>query len=203
MSLPVPPPGAGPPSASTDVPAEPVAERISRAPLVVAFVLVSLLIAVVVGVGVWIAAPGRCDAATFRSQAFGYCVAEPQGWVGGEATVGDVRVDQFVPEEGEANIYVQAVTVPAGETLGGFAETIRSLDIEAGLEPAEPDPIEIDGAPGLQWDLVDPEEPAVRVREIVVVHEGSGWRIQFAESAESFDRSLPAFADMLTSWRFT
>jgi hypothetical protein len=203
VSLPAPPPGTGPPSASIDIPPEPVAERTSRAPLVVASVLVLLLIGIVVGVGVWIASPGRCDAATFRSQAFGYCVAEPEGWMGGEATVGDVRVDQFVPQEGEANVYVQEVTVPAGESLGGFAETIRGLDREAGLEVAPTDPIEIDGAPGMQWDLVDPEEPGVRVREIVVVHEGSGWRIQFAESAETFDQSLPAFADMLTSWRFT
>jgi hypothetical protein len=154
-----------------------------------------------VGAGVFRGRP--CEGATFVSEAFGYCVDPPNGWLASSAKEELSGVDAFRDGDGSTVIYVEAVRLGGGVDLDAFASRMRALDADAGHELSDARAFELGGVPALGWDvrLEGPTGPMV-VREIVTVAGAAGWRLQWAHpgldpAADEEARSL------LQSWRFS
>lgn len=176
--------------------------------MAVAAGLLLLVAAVVIAVGAWIAAPGRCDHATFTSNRFGYCLAAPTGWTGDRATVGQTPVDQLTLKEAPATVFIQAVDIAEDQDLSGFADYVRNLDQEAGYQLSGSSQREVDGVDAVQWDVTTvgsdsaTDTTAQKIREVVFVKEGTAWRVQLGDTQSDFDAHLPDLDQMLDTWRF-
>ena len=179
------------------------ADRRSRTPLVVGLLALLALAGVVAGLAAWLAAPGRCDDATFTSDRFGYCVAAPLGWSAEPARVGHTTVDRFLMPDGSAAVFVQAVDLQDGQTLDGFAEYVRALGERGGYSMGGISQTEVGGVPAMTWEVVvSSEAGATRMSEVVFVREATAWRVQFADTSGAFEAHSPAFQQMLSSWHF-
>jgi hypothetical protein len=162
-----------------------------------------VLVGVVTALAGWLAAPGRCDEATFTSDRFGYCVAAPPGWSAEPARVGQTTVDSFLVPDGSAAVFVQAVDLQDGQTLDRFAEFVRALGEQGGYSMGVTSQMEVAGVPALTWEVVASSPTgATRMREVVFVRESTAWRVQFADTAGGFDAHSEAFQQMLASWHF-
>jgi hypothetical protein len=175
----------------------------SRTPLVVGLLVLLVLAGVVAGVAAWLAAPGRCDEATFTSDRFGYCVAAPPGWSAEPARVGQASVDSFLIPDGSAAVFVQAVDLQDGQTLDRFAEYVRGLGEQGGYSMGGITQTEVGGVPAMTWEVfVSSTTGATRMREVVFVRGATAWRVQFADTSGGYDAHSPAFQQMLSSWHF-
>jgi hypothetical protein len=149
--------------------------------------------------------PDPCEGTNFTSDAFGYCIAVPEGWEAGLARFGaDVTLDQFAPPTASATVVVEAVDLEDSATLEEWSAFVRQRDEDAGLTPGASSQTELDGVGALQWDVtVAPEGgESFRMREVVAVSNGFGWRIALNDLADGFDSSAVVFEDMIRSWRF-
>jgi hypothetical protein len=198
--LPPPPPGGEPPPAEV-LPEEP--QQGSKAPMLVGLALLLGLVILVGAVVAWLAAPGRCDSATFTSDRFGYCMTAPTGWTAETARVGDTPVDRFLQPDGAAVVYVQAVALDPGQDLNAFADYVRTSAQQAGYTVGTPAQLQIDGVAAVSWDKsTNASADDAIVREVVFVRGDTGWRVQFADSASSFDAHTVDFQQMLATWHF-
>jgi hypothetical protein len=201
---PYPPLPEPPPQPTEAAPAAaPESLRRSRTPLVVGMLVLLALTGVVAGLVAWLAAPGRCDDATFTSDRFGYCVAAPPGWSAEAARVGQTTVDRFLIPDGSAAVFVQAVDLQDGQTLDRFVEFVRALGERGGYSMGAISQTEVGGVPAMTWEVVvSSEAGATRMREVVFVREATAWRVQFADTSGGFEAHAPAFQQMLSSWDF-
>lgn len=171
-----------------------------------AIVTIGVLLGVAIGAGAWyLLRPDPCDGTNFTSDEFGYCMTLPADWRWQPANFGDsVRADQFTPPSESATVLVEAADLPDNADLSAFADAVRKKDEDAGLTPGPIERTTVDGADALAWDIDYTAGTGRKfgVREVVVVNDHFGWRLMLNDIAESFDRHLPAFDDMVESFRF-
>jgi hypothetical protein len=145
--------------------------------------------------------PNPCEG-KFTSEHFPYCVVVPQGWQTGALTIEGNDADGFAPPTSTATVVVIAQGAPQGFDTRSYTQQQQNAYREAGLIPTEPRPVEIDGTPGLLWELSDESQTGGLVveRRITLVHEGMAWLIAIYGDEKQVDRNLPEFEGMLTSW---
>jgi hypothetical protein len=189
-----PPPEPGPASAAGDI------EAPSRGPLVVG---VAVIVAVL-GTGAllwsWAARPARCDDANVSSERFGYCITAPPGWRLAEPADEAPPADQLFRPDGDSTLFIQAIET--GRGLTSFAEDVRRLQADNGLDTEEMQRLTVAGADALRWDATLGSSGNVRARTVVFERGGVVWRLQFADSAEAFDEHVGELGQMLRSWQF-
>jgi hypothetical protein len=194
------------PVATADVePAPPSSPPHPRAPFWIGLLLLVGFAAVAVGVVAALSQPDLCDGATFRSERFGYCLVVPEGWkADGSGSLGEVPADRIQQPGDVATVYVQAVTIGQGETLQGFADSVRSLNEQAGYRLDAITETMVGGVPALQWEFVTGVKGGVqlKMREIVFIDGENGWRVQMAEGKSSFDDTAATVDAMLETWVF-
>ena len=170
-------------------------------PYVVLGVLVAGLVA---GATAYLLRPNPCGGTNFTSANFGYCLLVPDGWEAGPARFGaNVTLDQFAPPTDSATVVVEAVDLEADDTLQEWSDFVRTNDEASGLDPGAVSETALGGVGALQWDiLVTSDGGTFRMREVVAVRDGFGWRIALNDEAEDFGTTAMVFQDMIESWRF-
>jgi hypothetical protein len=195
-----------PPELGSDAAALHVAEMgapgpSSRAPLVAGLLLVLALAVIVVAIGVWITRPAVCDETNVRSERFGYCFTAPQGWRVAEVDGDDVTFEQLFRPASAATLTIQAVDT--SRDLDTFVSDLREMQREAGLDQGDITETEVAGVRARQWDSATTTDAgSYRVRDVVFVHDGIAWRLQFADATEAFDEGTRDLVRILRSWRF-
>lgn len=172
------------------------------------YVVLGLLVAGVVVTGaVMLLRPNACEGTNFESDNFGYCVLVPEGWEAGPARFGaDVTLDQFAPPTESATVVVEAVDLEdlEGVVLEDWSDFVRSIDEEGGLAPGPASETRLDDVVALQWDAtVEADGSTFRMREVVAVRDGVGWRITLNDLSDGFGTSAVVFQGMLESWKFS
>lgn len=195
------PPGLLGPPAIPPAPDEAVPSGPSRAPLLAGVLLLLALVLGVVLVWRWVTAPARCAGADLTSARFGYCIAVPRGWLVAKVTGETLPTDQLFEPGSGATVTIQAVETARG--LDAFADDLRRLQQEAGLEPAEMRSIRVAGVPARRWDATVSSGPqTIQTRTVVFEREGIAWQVQFADADEAFEQDVDALARILESWTF-
>lgn len=164
-----------------------------------------LLVAALFGTGVllwsWASRPALCDDANIRSERFGYCITAPSGWLLAERVGEELAADQLYRPGGDTTLMIQAVET--GRDLPSFADDVRRLQTDNGLNAGEMRMLTVAGVDALQWDATLGSSGAVRARTVVFERDGIAWRLQFADSAKAFDAHVGDLARMLRSWQFS
>jgi hypothetical protein len=206
VNLPPPPPAPAAPSippppepAPASVPAT-VEPGPPRTPLVVGILLVAALFGTGALLWSWANRPAICDDANISSERFGYCLTTPPGWRLAEPVGEDLSADQLFRPDGDTTLMIQAVET--GRDLPAFADDVRRLQADNGLNNEEVRTLIVAGVDALRWDATLGSSGAVRARTIVFLRDGIAWRLQFADSAKAFDAHVDDLARMLRSWQF-
>lgn len=198
---PIPPPPEPPERSPIPPPDEAIRSRPSRAPLVVGALALVMLVAGAMLMWRWLTTPAPCAGADLSSERFGYCIAVPRGWLVARVTGEALPADQLFKPDGDATVTIQAVETARG--LDAFAEDLRRLQRDAGLEPAETRSIRVNGVSARQWDAAVVSGPqAIRTRTVVFERDGVAWQVQFADAEEAFDQDVGDLSRILESWRF-
>ena len=212
-SLPLPPydPGLPPPPATgghdDDSPSTATDER--SQPRATAPVVIALLLAVLVGVGMfslvsWARGGAACREADFESVRFGYCASTPAGWTATAAQGKDTPLDRFLMRTGPAVITVTAVPLAKGQDLARFEQFVRGYDDAVGASAGSSMPLEVDGVDAVAFDVtLEGADGAVRSREVLFVRDGIAWRVTLADEAVGFEASASRLDELLDSWRFS
>jgi len=183
----------------------PLPPSYSKAPFWIGLLLLLGFVGLGVGVVAALAQPDVCDGSTFRSDRFGYCLAVPEGWkADGEGTLGEIPAD-LIQSPGEiGSVYIQAVPIDGGQTLEGFADSVRSLNEQAGYRLEAIVETTIAGVPALRWDFVTGVKGGVpmKMRETVFIDGANGWRVQMAEAKPTFEETASTVDAMLDTWVF-
>jgi hypothetical protein len=170
------------------------------------YVVVGVLVAVVFGGAVvYLLRPDLCGGTNFTSPNFGYCLRVPDGWEAGPARFGaDVTLDQFAPPTESATVVVEAVDLETDDTLQDWSQYVRQKDESSGLAPGGISETRLGGVGAHQWDIevTSADGRSFRMREVVAVRDGFGWRIALNDEAGDFDSSSDALQDMIESWQF-
>lgn len=193
------------PDAAAAEPDAPSAPPYSKAPFWIGLLLLLGFAGVTVGVVAALTQPDPCDGTTFRSDRFGYCLVVPEGWeADGEGTLGQIPADRIQVPDDVGTVYVQAVPISEGQTLADFADTIRSLNEQAGYQLTEVEETTVAGVPAMEWDFVTGVKGGVqlRMREIVFIDGNDGWRVQVAEGKPKFEDTTATVDAMLETWVF-
>jgi len=149
------------------------------------------------------AAPDPCLGAAFVSDAFGYCVDPPEGWVASQGAAEPTGADAFRIGSAPTVIFVEAVELTDEQGLDAFVADLRARNEAAGYSPGAPSFGTLAGEPMTQWEMrVSSPEGETVVREIAVVRGGFGWRLQVADSVERWPTSSREINALLDSWRF-
>jgi hypothetical protein len=170
------------------------------------YMVLGVLGLILVGAGAFaLLRPDPCRGTNFSSETFGYCIDVPDGWEAGLARFGaDVTLDQFAPPTSSATVVVEAVDLQDGATLEDWSQFVRQRDEDAGLTPGAASETTLDGVGAVQWDVSVSGDngQSFRMREVVAVSGGFGWRIALNDVTDGFDSSAVAFQDMIESWKF-
>ena len=95
------------------------------------------------------------------------------------------------------------ITLPEGwRDLRSFAEDVRGLQTDNGLNLERIRTLTIAGVDALRWDATLGASGDITTRTIVFARDGIAWRLQFADVADAFDESVADLDRMLGSWRF-
>jgi hypothetical protein len=172
------------------------------------YVVMGILVAAVVAVGAFsLLRPNACENTNFESDNFGYCVLVPEGWEAGPARFGaDVTLDQFAPPAESATVVVEAVDLEDLEGVGldDWSDYVRRIDEEGGLAPGPASETRLGDVQALQWDAtVESGGATFRMREVVAVRAGVGWRITLNDLADAFGTSAVVFQGIIDSWKFS
>ena len=200
IPLPEPPP---PPPGSEPEPEPQVEEKRSRGALFGAIAVLVGLAAVVTAVGMWIAAPGRCEGSTFTSSRFAYCVTTPAGWRPQEVDSQGQVYDTFQQQDGTAQVYVAANPIPRGTSLQELVEGVRASAEEQGLVLEESVPLRVDGVPAMRFDaeVQDEQGNPIEFRIVLVSRGDTMWIVRLVNTPDIAD-DAGEFNAMLRSWRF-
>jgi hypothetical protein len=148
----------------------------------------------------WATRPTLCDDANISSERFGYCITAPSGWRLAEPVGQEVPADQLFRPNADTTLMIQAVET--GRDLRAFADDVRRLQTDNGLNTEELRAITVAGVDALQWDATLGSSGAVKARTVVFERDGIAWRLQFADSARAFDAHVGDLDRMLRSWQF-
>jgi hypothetical protein len=174
----------------------------SRAPLVVGGLLIVALLVGTLAVWRWAFAPAACANANVRSVRFGYCLTAPDGWSEADPTNGQLSADELFRLNANATLTIQAVGSPGD--LDTFAAMLRGAQQKAGSKTGATRTTEVDGADAVEWDgTLTTGSGAIRARTVVFERGGFAWRLEFADTADGFDRHVPDLGRILRSWHFT
>jgi hypothetical protein len=164
----------------------------------------AVLVVVLLGTGAllwsWATRPAPCDDANISSERFGYCIKAPEGWRLADTVDEELPADQLFRPNGDATLMIQAVET--GRDLPAFADDVRRLQTDHGLNTQEMRSLTVAGVDALQWDATLASSEAVKARTVVFERDGIAWRLQFADSAGVFDEHVGDLARMLRSWQF-
>jgi hypothetical protein len=148
-------------------------------------------------------APDACLGAAFVSEAFGYCVDPPAGWVASQGADEPTGVDAFRIASAPTVVFVEAVELSEGQELDAFVAELRARSEAQGYAPGPQSFGTLAGEPTVQWEIrVSSPEGDTVVREIAVVRDDIGWRLQVADSADRWPTSAREIEALLDSWRF-
>jgi hypothetical protein len=172
------------------------------------YVVLGVLLAAALAAGAFLLLrPNACEDTNFASDNFGYCVLVPDGWEAGPARFGaDVTLDQFAPPTESATVVVEAVDLEdlEGVALEDWSDYVRRIDEEGGLVPGPASETRLGDVPALQWDAtVEGDGATFRMREVVAVRAGVGWRITLNDLDDAFGTSAVVFQGILDSWKFS
>ncbi len=201
LQTPLPEPPPSPPGSE---PEPQVEAKGSKSPLLAALAVIVGLVAIVAAVATWIAAPGRCDSATFTSSRFAYCLKAPAGWQSQEVNQQGQVYDSFLQQDGTAAVLVSATSVPQSVSLEDLVAEIRSGAEGQGLVLQEPTSLTVDGVPAMQFDaqLEDQQGNPVAFRIVLVSRGGTYWLVRLQDTPEQITVHASEFQAMLQSWRF-
>lgn len=200
---PLPPPPAERPAVppAPEVPEPALAERPSRAPLVLGMLLVATVFVGAFLVYRWIAAPSACADANLRSDRFGYCITAPAGWKVAEPQGGQLSWDELFRPDGDATLTIQAVET--GRDLATFVDDVRSLQQSGGLQIGDVTSFTVAGVAAREWDATTTmAAQSITSRTVVFVRAGIAWRVQFADSTKAFASEVRDLRRVLESWQF-
>ena len=205
MSLPPPPPEPDPssipppPELRPPAPSTGDGTRPSRTPLVVGVLLAVMLLGGGGFLWSWANQPPICHDANVTSERFGYCITTPKGWR--VAEVGDdLPADQLFRPDGATTLMIQAVDTR--RDLRAFAEDVRGLQTDNGLNVERIWTLTVAGVDALRWDATLGASGDITARTVVFARDGIAWRLQFADATDAFDESVVDLDRMLGSWRF-
>ncbi len=170
------------------------------------YVILGVMTLMVLGAGAaWFLRPDPCAGTNFSSDTFGYCIDVPDGWEAGLARFGaDVTLDQFAPPTASATVVVEAVDLQDGASLEDWSQFVRQRDEDAGLTPGAASETNLGDVGAIQWDVSVSGDggDSFRMREVVAVNNGVGWRIALNDVSDGFASSAVVFEDMIQSWKF-
>jgi hypothetical protein len=147
----------------------------------------------------WANRPPICDEANVTSERFGYCITAPEGWQ--VAEIGDeLPADQLFRPDGATTLMIQAVDTR--RDLRAFADDVRRLQTDNGLNVEQVRTLTVAGVDALRWDATLGASGAIRARTVVFARDGVAWRVQFADATEAFDESVGDLHRMLGTWQF-
>ena len=147
----------------------------------------------------WANQPSICHDANVTSERFGYCITAPDGWR--VAEVGDdLPADQLFRPDGATTLMIQAVDTR--RDLRAFADDVRRLQTDNGLNVERIRTLTVAGVDALRWDATLGASGDITTRTIVFARDGIAWRLQFADVTDAFDESVADLDRMLGSWRF-
>ena len=147
----------------------------------------------------WANQPPICHDASVTSERFGYCITAPEGWR--VAEVGDdLPADQLFRPDGATTLMIQAVDTR--RDLRAFAEDVRGLQTDNGLNVERIRTLTVAGVDALRWDATLGASGDITTRTVVFARDGIAWRLQFADVTDAFDESVADLDRMLGSWRF-
>lgn len=162
-----------------------------------------VLLAVVVGAGIWYSSrPQPCDG-KFVSQLYPYCVSVPNGWAAASTRTPTGALDRFEPQSDGAAVVVRAGEAVPGTTTIQYAQGIRQTQETLGVTLGPVQTIELgDGAQAFAWQAaVQLDNGSIlQQRMVALVRNGVGWRITLGADGESFDEARFAFEEMLATW---
>lgn len=174
----------------------------SRAPLVVGGLLIVVLLLGAFGIWRWASAPAACANANVRSDRFGYCLTAPTGWSETDPTGGQLSADELFRPDANATLTIQAVASPGD--LDTFAAMLHEVQQKEGSRPGATRSTEVDGVSAVVWDAtIATGSGAIRDRTVVFERGGFAWRVEFADTADGFDRHVADLGRILRSWHFT
>jgi len=202
---PGPPPRPDPISTEEPEPTTAPPPTYSKAPFWIGLLLLLAFAGAGVGVVAALSQPELCDGSTFRSDRFGYCLVVPQGWKAhGGGTLGEIPADLIQAPGEVGTVYIQSVSIDEGQTLEDFADSVRSLNEQAGYQLGAITETAIAGVPALRWDFVTGAEGGVpmQMREIVFIDGENGWRVQMADAKPIFGATASTVDAMLETWVF-
>jgi hypothetical protein len=163
-----------------------------------------LLAVAVFGVGAllltWANRPAICDGANVTSERFGYCITVPDGWRLAEPVGEQLPADQLFRPDGATTLMIQAVDTR--RDLRSFADDVRRLQTDNGLNIEEIQPLMVAGVDALRWDATLGASGDITARTVVFTRNGIAWRLQFADRTEMFDENVFDLDLMLRTWRF-
>ncbi len=147
----------------------------------------------------WANRPAICDDANVSSERFGYCITAPDGWQVAEI-VDELPADQLFRPDGAATLMIQAVDTR--RDLRAFADDVRRLQTDSGLNVEVIRTLTVDGVDALRWDATLGASGDITARTVVFARDGIAWRLQFADTTEAFDESVGDLDRMLGTWQF-
>jgi hypothetical protein len=117
------------------------------------------------------------------------------------AEVGDdLPADQLFRPDGATTLMIQAVDIRRG--LRAFAEDVRGLQTDNGLNLERIRTLTVAGVDALRWDATLGASGDITTRTIVFARDGIVWRLQFADVTDAFNESVADLDRMLGTWRF-
>jgi hypothetical protein len=163
---------------------------------------VTLVVALfVAGASLWTWAnrPPICDDANVTSERFGYCITTPDGWQ--VAEIGDeLPADQLFRPDAATTLMIQAVDTR--RDLRAFADDVRRLQTDSGLDVEGIRTLRVAGLDALRWDATLGASGDITARTVVFARDGVAWRLQFADATEEFEESVGDLDRMLDTWQF-
>jgi hypothetical protein len=188
---------AGPPEDELDVPPPRPQSRWR------AVAVVSLLVLLVAGAGIWYSGrPEVCDG-KFESRLYPYCVTVPAGWTAATTRTPTGALDRFEPDAAGAAIVVRAGEAVPGTTTTQYAQGIRQSQEAFGVTLGPVQTLEVgDGTQAFAWQAVVQLDDGsiLQQRMVALVRDGVGWRITLGGDTESFDEARFAFEELLSTW---
>ncbi len=147
----------------------------------------------------WAGQPPICDDANVTSERFGYCITAPDEWRVAELA-DELPADQLFRPDGATTLMIQAVDTR--RDLRAFADDVRRLQTDSGLEVERIRTLTVAGVDALRWDATLGASGDITARTVVFARNGIAWRVQFADATEAFVENVGDLDRMLGTWQF-
>ncbi len=113
----------------------------------------------------------------------------------------ELPADQLFRPDGATTLMIQAVDTR--RDLRAFADDVRRLQTDSGLDVEGIRSLTVAGVDALRWDATLGSSGDITARTVVFARDGIAWRLQFADSPRMRSTSIVGdLARMLRSWQF-